>query len=109
MGWLALNPTLDRVAIVRQTKPVEIAIDKDLDITEYECLLGVPYGYKHLIGKELYFISYNNGVLGPWLVVDVESSNHAGYMKTNNLVADINCEEYVHEKGVLIYADVLER
>lgn len=103
-GWLSYNQTLDTVAINRKTIPVEYKID--VDTTKYECLIGLPYGNKHLIGKDVYFYDYDKMIMkGPWLVVDVESVTHSGIMKLRHLAADTNCKEYVSDYGVIMIWD----
>jgi hypothetical protein len=102
--FLSWNPTLARVAWVRQNYPVKYAISKEIKINEYECLVGVPFGYGYLIGQEIYFWD-SLTLRGPWLVVDVESKVHAGMMDERNLIADINCRRYVHLRGKLIIAE----
>ncbi len=80
---------------------VEKPLDVNVDLHKYQCLLGVPYGYKDVIGYEAYFIN-EQIVLGPWLIVDVESNIDAGTMKDRRLVADINCTNFVSMYGALI-------
>lgn len=95
------NNVLEDVVNYRQTKPVEYSLPPN--IKEYSCLIGLPYGYKHLIGKEIYFYSsYDKRIHGPWLVVDVESITHQGQMFSRRLAADINCKEYKSHYGVLM-------
>lgn len=100
-GYLAYNPTLKNVAEYRTYMPVEKSLT--VDYAEYECLIGLPYGYKDLIGKEFYFISLEGEVYGPWLAVDVESIVHKGQMQERKLVADIDCRQNVHKNGYLFY------
>lgn len=80
---------------------VKFKISKDINIHQYQCLIGVPYGFGWLIGHEVYFVEKDN-VAGPWLVVDVEAEHHAGIMDRNNLLADTDCREFVHKRGRLI-------
>lgn len=101
--YLAFNTTLLDVAVVRSTKPVKYVVTRNYEA--YECLVGVPYGYGYLIDKEVVFLNLDSLTLhGPWLVVDVEAKHHYPQMLERNLLADVNCEEYMHKKGVLIYA-----
>lgn len=103
--FLSYNPTLDTVAKNRQTRQVKYSIHNEININKYQCLLGVPYGFGYLIGKEVYFVS-DNKVHGPWLIVDVEAEHHQGYMNKNNLLADVSCKEFVHKKGYLVGVNV---
>jgi hypothetical protein len=98
--FLAYNPTLEDVAKLRQKHGYNISPDVKID--EYECLLGLPYGFGEYIGQALYFREEAGKLHGPWLVVDVEAKKHAGTMDKHNLLADINCSEHVHKKGELI-------
>lgn len=100
--FLAFNPTLDNVALNRQTKEVRYAINKEVNVKEYKCLIGVPYGYGHLIGQEIYFVESNGEIHGPFLVVDVESQYHSGVMDERNILADTNCVSLVHRKGMIL-------
>lgn len=97
-GALSYNQTLYDVAQTRQLN--NFAISEQTKIEEYDCLIGVPYGYKFLIDKEVYFIK-GDEIVGPWLVVDVEAKKHHPHMVENNLMADTNCLDYVHLKGQL--------
>lgn len=99
--YLSYNSKLYSTAIYRQEKPTEYKIRNSVNINEYQCLLGLPYGYGELIGKEIYFLS-SNDLYGPWLVVDVESNTDQGTMINHNLLADTNCKYMVHKKGELI-------
>lgn len=98
-GALCLNLTLLAVAETRATEPVLYPVTKDP--AAYACLVGLPYGYGHLIDTEVYFQSDDGRLHGPWLVVDVESKHHAPHMAVNDLAADINCPDLVHQAGTL--------
>jgi len=96
---LAYNPTLHQVGINRQQNNHLYTISEQIDISQYECRIGLPYGYQYLTGMEVYFLD-NQGLHGPFLVTDYENPEH-NQMKDNNLLADIDCVEYVHKKGWL--------
>lgn len=96
----------ERVVEYRKTKPVEYPIDKKLNTTEYECLVGLPYGYKHLIGRTVYFYDNTSSILrGPWLVVDVESATNKNQMLSRKLIADVSCKEYKSHYGIIVLYD----
>lgn len=103
-GVLATNTTLEAVAYVRQERPARVAIiiDRDREISQYECLVGVPFQLRELVGREVYFITPQE-VYGPWLVADVEAKHHAPFMLQQRLI-DTNCEQYSHLEGVLAVA-----
>ncbi len=105
---VSYNPTLLQAGLNRQTKEYPYRISQQIDIDRYDCLLGLPYGYQHLVGAEVYFLS-DEGLQGPFLVTDYESSEHKGTMKNNNLLADIDCFEYVHQYGWLFVKSVSRR
>lgn len=103
-GHLSIANTnvLDKVVEYRKYKPVEYSLPKELDTSKYKCLVALPFGYKSLIGKRVYFYSmYDKRIHGPWLVVDIEADNH-NYMKRNNLIADSSCTEYKSQYGILL-------
>lgn len=106
---LAYNPTLENVAINRQILPVKYEINKELNINEYECLLGVQYGYGQLIGRELYFIDFESLKTTKMLVVDVEQKKHFPYMKEHDILGDTNCTSLIHKKGALFIKISFER
>lgn len=97
IGVFSYNATLPRVAINRQTIPVEKPISQKVDTLSYECLLGVPHGYKALIGHEMW-AKVDGQILGPFLVVDVEAPYHHPHMRDNGLASDTNCEKLAHKK-----------
>lgn len=100
---LSYNPTLDTVALNRQTRPVSYHIERDMDLAKYSCLLGVPHGYEEFIGREAYFIEFGTfNPIGPYLIVDVEAPEHKGIMDSRDLLADINCSEMVHKHGIMV-------
>lgn len=101
-GQLAYNSTLKAVGLTRQTKAVEVAIPPEVNVAAYPCRIGLPHGYSYLIGKRVVFLSSNIGASAPWLVTDVEQAKHAGYMEQNNILADVDCNKYVHKKGLLL-------
>lgn len=91
----------------------QVAINRTNELTEhhlthnyqdYDCLLGVPYGYAHLIDKEAYIIDEDNRFNGPFLIVDVEGRKD-NIMKERELIADITCREWVHRKVELVVWD----
>lgn len=103
IGALAKNTKLDDVAKYRQT-PGATAHDITRDVGDYECLVGLPYGYGHLI-NEIVYIKIKGRIFGPFLVVDVEQEKHAestNGMKFNGLGADINCPHLYHESAEII-------
>jgi len=100
--YLSYNPTLEKVARYRQQYAVEKPLDKKINLEAYECLIGVPHGYKNYIGREVIFRQEDGKYSGVWLVVDVEQKKHAGMMDDRNLLADVDCLSYVHKKGILI-------
>lgn len=77
-------------------------INQEVNLKKYKCLIGLPYGYGHLIGQDVYFVEANGQFHGPFLVVDVESINHNGIMNERNLLADTNCDYLVHRKGMIL-------
>jgi hypothetical protein len=95
-GCLSLNPTLERVGYYRQFAQVEMPIEAERDISDYPCYIGVPFHLKRLVGKHVYFNSQ-----GPFLVTDVESVNHKGYMLEKGLI-DTDCTRLVHSCGQLM-------
>lgn len=102
-GVLSHGPALDTVMINRQTKPVMYTLPEGFD---YPCIIGVPFKYHWLIGQEVYFITLEGEVFGPWGVVDYEAPEHAGQMRSRRLIADLLCEgdedspnPLVHEWG----------
>lgn len=100
--FLGFNPSLNDVALTRQTREVKYAISKEVNVKEYDCLIGVPYDYGYLIGQDTYFVESSGKIYGPFLVVDVESEHHQGIMDQRNLLADTNCDYLVHKKGILL-------
>lgn len=98
-GALSYNPTLEMVGITRQTQPTLHPITQSID--HYQCRIGVPYGYGYLIGRETYFLADSGVLYGPFIVTDVESVKHLEMAK-NGLLADIDCNQYVHLKGYLM-------
>lgn len=101
-GWLAFNTTLELAGNNRQNLATAWPIDKSVDIAKYDCLIGVPYGYDHLIGHEVYFYEQSGPIHGPFLVTDVESVRHFPHMRDNRLAADIDCPHLVHKQGYLV-------
>lgn len=101
VGFLSSNDTLEEVGYYRQTHPVKIIIDRDREIQAYECLIGVPYELRNLVGQEVFFITEKE-VLGPWLVTDVEGEHHSPYM-INQALIDTNCKQYTHLQGMLAW------
>ena len=103
---LSSNPTLERVGNNRQdyTRQLTQYIDPNIDVAGYDCRLGVPHGYHKLIGQEVFFISDDGTIHGPWLITDVEAPDDAPHMEENNLLADVDCPEMVHKKGRLVLA-----
>lgn len=102
-GVLSHGPALDTVMINRQTRPLVYTLPEDFD---YPCIIGVPFKYHWLIGQEVYFITLEGEVFGPWGVVDYEAPEHAGQMRNRRLIADLLCEDdednpnsLVHEWG----------
>lgn len=108
---LSWNPTLERVGYVRQYKShtVEMPIPKHVNVSAYECRIGLPYGYKEFIGREVYFLANTGRMHGPWLVTDVEQQKHhynkEVSMTENDLLADTDCKQYVHMTGTLLLAE----
>lgn len=100
-GYVSLNYTLSQVFITRKYKDVEIPINKLIKLSDYDCLAGLPYGNKHMIGKDIYFIDMNRKIT-KLLVVDVEQRAHYPYMKNNKLVMDTNCPNLVHLYGYIV-------
>lgn len=98
---LAYNGTLQAVGVTRQTKKVDVPIADTVDVEGFQCRIGVPYGHAELIGKTVIFMS-EDGLSAPWLVTDVEQVKHAGIMDGNNILADVDCERYVHATGILL-------
>lgn len=97
IGVLSWNPTLQDVGKTRQSIPTARPIAEYIDVDDYECRIGVRYGYSWLIGQEVYFLS--DRIYGPFLVTDVESVRHHPFMRDNDLIADIDCPEMVHKRG----------
>lgn len=102
-GWLAFNSTLELAGDNRQNLATAWPIDKEIVLDDYDCLIGVPYGYGHLIGKEVYFFEQSGGIHGPFLVTDVESVRHFPHMRDNHLAADIDCPNLVHKRGYIVF------
>lgn len=100
-GFLSSNDTLESVGYYRQTEKVGIIIDRDREIQSYECLVGVPFQLRHLVGQEVFFITEKE-VYGPWLVTDVEAKHHSPYMINKGLI-DTNCQKYTHLEGELAW------
>lgn len=105
LGFLSWNPTLDQVAINRQTLPVAYPLPAEADPDRYDYLLAVPWGYAGLIGQEV-FVKTEGRTLGPFLVVDVQAPEHhfdpVLNMANNNLAADVNCPELVHRRVEIV-------
>lgn len=99
-GVLSWNPTLERVGHVRQTAPTLAPISPSVPVSVYDCRLGVPNGYERLVGEEAWFWD-GEAWHGPWLVTDVEADRHAPHMQVNGLAADVDCSEFVHQKGAI--------
>jgi len=104
---LSYNPILYWAGINRQQNEYLYTISKQIDINQYECRIGLPYGYQYLTGMEVYFLD-NQGLHGPFLVTDYESPEH-NQMNDNNLLADIDCLEYVHHYGWLFVKSISRR
>lgn len=102
IGALSWNSTLQQVGETRQSVPTAYPIAQHIDVTGYECRIGVRYGYGWLIGQEIHFLSEGR-IYGPFLVTDVESIRHQPFMRDNNLAADIDCPELVHKKGQFLW------
>ena len=100
-GHLSANETLFQVGLTRQTKPVLATISTEIDISSYSCRVGLPYGYAHYIGREIWFQGQDQEIYGPWLVTDVAAIHHAGIMESRDLIADIDCLDLVHLPGRL--------
>lgn len=101
-GAIAFNPTLYEAGITRQSF-TENNIDKGIDVASYQCLIGVPFGYKYLIGKEVYFFNEKTkAIYGPFLVTDVESISDSYKMLKYGIVADSNCRFLTHQHGYII-------
>jgi len=102
-GVLSYGPALDTAMINRQAKPLMYTLPEDFD---YPCIIGVPFEYHWLVGREVYFISLGGEVFGPWGVVDYEAPRHKGQMQDRMLIADLLCagdedrpNSLVHERG----------
>lgn len=98
-GALSFNSTLFDVGLTRAAGFTAYPINKDP--AAYSCRLGVPYSYTYLIGQELYFLPDSGGLIGPFLVTDIEADIHAGQMTERDLLADIDCMNLVHQTGRL--------
>lgn len=102
IGYLSYGgDSLYYTAKYRQNYPTLHPISKEVNIDNYVCLLGVRYGYGHMIGEEVY-IEYEHQKYGPYLIVDVESKLH-NKMYMDNIIADINCYAFVHRNVTLKY------
>lgn len=102
-GVLSYGPALDTAMVNRQTKPLVYTLPENF---EYSCIVGVPFKYHWLVGREVYFITLEGEVFGPWGVVDYEAPKHKGQMKSRLLIADLLCSRdedgpnsLVHEWG----------
>jgi len=109
---LAYNPTLLSVGEKRQTEDLVRTIPDDVDIAGYECRVAVQYPYNFLVGREVFFRDDSTGEIhGPWLVTDYQHPTHYYHgpkMSDDNLLADVDCKEFVHRRGRLYYKPVLE-
>ncbi len=110
-GALSFAPGLQIAIDTRTTIATAYPLDPAI-ISDYPCYIGLPYGYAHYIGREVHFLTDSGLLLGPWLVVDVESDNHAGTMENRGLAADIHCPMYpnrwVHEMGEVVIRSNLQ-
>jgi len=105
VGYLSFGPALITAADNR----VKGRTEYNIKITkEYDCYLGVPYGFAHLIGDDVY-LAVNGQIIGPHLIVDVEAKKDTrGGMQDSRLVADLFCfddtknEELVHSYSSLL-------
>ncbi len=101
-GVLSFAPGLQTAIDTRTTIATAYPLDPAI-VSSYPCYVGLPYGYAHYIGREIHFLTDSGLLLGPWLVVDVESDDHAGTMENRGLAADVYCPKYpqrwVHIKG----------
>jgi len=119
-GALAWNPTLAYVGVKRQWVGTAYSIPMETDVVGHECRIGVPNSYGYLIGQQVWFLDQAGVLYGPWLVTDVEGVNQTvpvysvgekgesittvkdSYMDYNGLAADVDCEEMVHKRGMII-------
>lgn len=91
IGALSFAPGLNTAIQTRTTQPTAYSLDA-ATVERYNCYVGVPYGYAHLIGQEVWFSETDTGQLhGPWLVVDVAQEKHAGQLADRGLAADVWC------------------
>lgn len=102
VGALSFIPPdlAETVAQNRHSGLAEPIITKPYDT--YQCLLGVPVGYEHLINRDAYFVADDGRVYGPWLVVDVQH-HQARDMRLDRLAADVSCSWAVHIHGSLYF------
>ena len=110
-GALSFAPGLQIAIATRTAIPTAYPLDPDT-ISGYSCYIGLPYGYAHYIGREVYFLTDSGLLLGPWLVVDVEAKQHAGMMKNRGLAADVYCPAYPnrwpHTRGEVVIRSNLQ-
>jgi hypothetical protein len=99
-GALSFAPGLNTAIETRITQPTAYSLDVDM-VDQYNCYVGVPYGYAYLIGQEVWFRDVDAQLHGPWLVVDVEQKKHAGMLADRGLAADVICRGYdmTHQHG----------
>ncbi len=98
---LSFNPTLESVGLNRQVNALKIQIPAGVNVSEFQCRAGVPSGFERFVGLRVWF--YSNGTLtGPWLVTDYEAPKHQGLMNSRDILADVDCLEFVHERGELV-------
>lgn len=100
-GFLSFGPALPKVAKYREREPVKYELEPGR-ADQYDCLAGLPYGFGHLIGSEVFFLAEDGRTFGPILVVDVAQRAHAGIMESRNLAADIFCPGY-SDPGLLVH------
>lgn len=106
-GYLGWNDTLFVVGARRQWEDVRVSISHQVKLSDYECAVGLPYGFGHLIGKEVFFRDNAGHLFGPWIVTDVEQHQHYPYMRDNELAADVLCfrpifDKMVHQRGEIV-------
>ena len=106
---LSWNPTLKEVGYKRQYRPDLVRkIPRYVDVDRYQCRVAVPYKLNELVGREVYFLSNEGVIHGPWLITDYESPMDyydGNPMEENNLLADVDCQWAVHKKGKLLLAE----
>ena len=103
---LAENHRLIEAGNNRQAGLTEIDIASQVEIKAYECRVALPWRYSELIGREVYFLEDTGRLHGPWLVTDIQQEAHDAdpvlNMENNNLLVDVDCNEMIHRRGIML-------